>query len=98
MITQYISGRNITIDDIIEWATARNMDLELLEIDSVDGGAWYNVSMADENLALEFKLTFDAMPGVKRSFSDELADFMAEEIAKEIDENIIQSILKLSGK
>jgi hypothetical protein len=94
MIDLYVSGR--TFEELQEWCYAHNLKTAEIIMQAVDGGLWYNCQFADEELAIEFRLAFDAELGIKKSLMDEMADVLAAEIAKEIDNEILQQIMKLA--
>lgn len=96
MIHLYVSGREFSGEELTQWCLERGLSSPMVVIDIIDDGTWYNASFVDQQMALEFRLTFDAQLGVKKSFEEDLIEILSAEIAHEIDELVIADLRKLA--
>ena len=97
MIQLYVSGREFSGEELNQWCLERDLTSSIVVIDSIDNGTWYNVAFVDQQMAIEFRLTFDAQMGVKKSFEEDLIEILSAEIAKEIDEQVLAELIKLAA-
>lgn len=85
----WLKANGLMQEDIEAWFADNNCDQ--YKIAPVDWG-FFNVEIADDHVAVQFRLAFDANLGVKISLEEEMIAALSAEIATEIDKEILADL------
>lgn len=104
-----IKSTEASYEEITSWFVSRNAEYDIVSV--IDVKDWwggsptyqvYDIDIADEHVAIEFRLTFDSQQGESFEFSrksveDELLSAIQEQMTTLIDEQVTQELLELAN-
>jgi hypothetical protein len=109
MIRFNIKSTEASYEEITSWFVSRNAEFNIVGITDVKDW-WhgsptyqvYDIDIADEHVAIEFRLTFDSQKGesfehARKSVEDELLNAIQENMTKLIDEQVTQELIALAN-
>jgi hypothetical protein len=88
----WIEGDKEALQEVKDWFQSQN---DYSDYEYHKSGCYHNFDIFDEEVAIAFRLAFDAGLGFRQDLEGEMSDIMAEEIQKAIDEEIMQSLRAL---